>query len=108
MSQRRVWRLTSVVKPLLLSSKTTLPDQRGSRNGGRTMKKLMLLIATVAWSTAVTWTMIAGAIVTCTMATGANAQSYPSRPITLMVPSAAGGPTDTLARILAESMRQTL
>src|SRR6185312_15259324 len=72
------------------------------------MKKFMLLIATVAWSTAVTWTMIAGAIVACTMATGANAQSYPSRPITLMVPSAAGGPTDTLALILAESMRQTL
>jgi tripartite-type tricarboxylate transporter receptor subunit TctC len=62
------------------------------------MKKLMLLIATVAWSTAMTSVTIIGA----------NAQSYPSRPITLMVPSAAGGPTDTLARILAESMRQTL
>src|ERR1044072_470758 len=39
---------------------------------------------------------------------GAQAQPYPSRPITLVVPFAAGGPTDTLARILGERMRQSL
>jgi tripartite-type tricarboxylate transporter receptor subunit TctC len=38
----------------------------------------------------------------------ARAQAYPSRPITLVVPYSAGGPTDTLARILAEHMRGTL
>jgi tripartite-type tricarboxylate transporter receptor subunit TctC len=38
----------------------------------------------------------------------ATAQSYPSRPVTLVLPFAAGGPTDTLARILAERMRVTL
>jgi tripartite-type tricarboxylate transporter receptor subunit TctC len=38
----------------------------------------------------------------------ATAQSYPSRPITMVLPFAAGGPTDTLARILAERMRATL
>jgi tripartite-type tricarboxylate transporter receptor subunit TctC len=38
----------------------------------------------------------------------AQAQSYPSRPITMVVPFAAGGPTDTLARILGERMRQSL
>jgi tripartite-type tricarboxylate transporter receptor subunit TctC len=38
----------------------------------------------------------------------AQAQTYPSRPITLVVPFAAGGPTDTVARILGERMGRTL
>jgi tripartite-type tricarboxylate transporter receptor subunit TctC len=38
----------------------------------------------------------------------ASAQPYPLRPITIVVPLAAGGPNDTLARILAESMRVSL
>lgn len=36
------------------------------------------------------------------------AQAYPSRPITIVVPYAAGGPTDTIARVLAERMRASL
>src|SRR4051812_38231493 len=36
------------------------------------------------------------------------AQSYPAKPITVVVPFSAGGPTDTLARILGERMRKTL
>jgi tripartite-type tricarboxylate transporter receptor subunit TctC len=35
-------------------------------------------------------------------------QFYPSRPITMVVPFAAGGPTDTIARIIAEPMRLSL
>ena len=35
----------------------------------------------------------------------ASAQAYPSRPITMVVQYPAGGPSDTLGRILAESMR---
>ena len=38
----------------------------------------------------------------------ALAQSYPSRPITMMVGFPPGGPTDTLARILGDSMQSSL
>ncbi len=36
------------------------------------------------------------------------AQAYPTRPITMIVPAAAGGPTDTIGRILAQRMQVTL
>jgi tripartite-type tricarboxylate transporter receptor subunit TctC len=39
---------------------------------------------------------------------GALAQSFPTRPVTLVVPYPAGGPTDVVARVLAERMRVTL
>jgi tripartite-type tricarboxylate transporter receptor subunit TctC len=38
----------------------------------------------------------------------ARAQSYPTKPITIIVPAAAGGPTDTVARLMADSMGRTL
>src|SRR5262245_39961177 len=38
----------------------------------------------------------------------ARAQAYPTRPMTMIVPYAAGGPTDTIARIMAERMRASL
>ena len=38
----------------------------------------------------------------------ARAQAYPSRPITMVVPFPAGGPTDTIGRIVAEGMRASL
>jgi len=38
----------------------------------------------------------------------AMAQNYPTRPITLIVPFAAGGPADALARALGERMRASL
>src|SRR5690348_17785092 len=36
------------------------------------------------------------------------AQTYPTKPITVIVPFAAGGPTDVVARIVGESMSRTL
>jgi tripartite-type tricarboxylate transporter receptor subunit TctC len=50
----------------------------------------------------VTAALLAAAIV------GAQAQSFPSRQITLIVPFPPGGSTDTAARILAEKMRPVL
>jgi tripartite-type tricarboxylate transporter receptor subunit TctC len=38
----------------------------------------------------------------------AAAQSYPSRPVTLVVPLATGGSTDVIGRLMAEGMRATL
>ena len=38
----------------------------------------------------------------------ASAQTYPDRPITIVVPFAAGGPTDTVARLVAEPMSKDL
>lgn len=52
------------------------------------------------------WAAIALAIVSGLSA--ASAQSYPSRPITMVVALPAGGGVDALARIVAEHMRGTL
>ncbi len=46
--------------------------------------------------------------VTLTLAIPAQAQPYPSRPITLLVPAAAGGGNDTMARVVADKMSRTL
>jgi len=52
--------------------------------------------------------LTAGAAVLAAVSRIANAQNYPSRTITMVVPFPAGGPTDTLARILADRMTASL
>jgi tripartite-type tricarboxylate transporter receptor subunit TctC len=42
------------------------------------------------------------------MPSGGFAQNFPTKPITIVVPFVAGGPIDTLTRILAEQMRESL
>lgn len=42
------------------------------------------------------------------MAGPSGAETYPSRPVTLIVPFGAGGPVDVLARLLSEPMRASL
>jgi tripartite-type tricarboxylate transporter receptor subunit TctC len=59
------------------------------------MKLKSLLAATAA--------LILGASVTL-----AGAQAYPTKPVTIVVPFAAGGPTDTVTRLVAQNMAKTL
>jgi tripartite-type tricarboxylate transporter receptor subunit TctC len=48
------------------------------------------------------------AIAVVTGAVNAAAQTYPNKPVTIIVPFAAGGPSDALARILGERMKASL
>jgi tripartite-type tricarboxylate transporter receptor subunit TctC len=50
-----------------------------------------------------------GAVLLFFLASGAAlAQDYPAKPVVIIVPAAAGGPTDTLTRVLAGSMGEAL
>jgi tripartite-type tricarboxylate transporter receptor subunit TctC len=52
--------------------------------------------------------LTAGAVALPAVSRGATAQTYPSRPITMIVPFPAGGVGDAVARIIAEPMRRSL
>src|SRR5690348_2555942 len=52
--------------------------------------------------------LLLSAFVTATAAKAQFDASYPSRPITMMVPFAAGGPADFVGRLVAEHMSKTL
>jgi tripartite-type tricarboxylate transporter receptor subunit TctC len=72
-----------------------LPDESDRRTRGGTMIFARALAAPI--------------IAACLLATGAaSAQTYPSRPITLVVPYPPGGATDAIARIMQDSMSQSL
>jgi len=53
-------------------------------------------------------TALAAFIALTTFVANALADSFPSHPITIVVPFSAGGPSDAMARILAERMKTTL
>src|SRR5262245_43508278 len=73
------------------------PPQNNDRRRKRMERVQTLLRLTISAAAAVAM----GAAV-------ASAQSYPSKPITIVVPAAAGGPTDTVARLVGDSMSRTL
>ena len=52
--------------------------------------------------------LAAGAAALPAISRSARAQSYPSRPITMVVPFAPGGPADVVGRVVAERMRGSL
>ena len=52
--------------------------------------------------------LLIAAVATAGCIAGATAQTYPSRPITMVVPFPPGGSTDVTGRILAERMRMSL
>ena len=51
---------------------------------------------------------LAAISIACQWGSTAIAQTYPSKPVTLVVPYPAGGGADIIARMLAESMKSTL
>src|SRR5437899_2030285 len=42
------------------------------------------------------------------LAGAASAQPYPAKPVTMIIPFAAGGPTDVLGRVMAQRMSELL
>ncbi|MCZ7659878.1 MAG: tripartite tricarboxylate transporter substrate-binding protein, partial [Xanthobacteraceae bacterium] len=54
------------------------------------------------------WKLLTCLAALAAMAAPAQAQSYPTRNITVVVPFPAGGPSDVVARIVAEAMSRTL
>src|SRR5260221_13649567 len=52
--------------------------------------------------------LAAGAASLAALPRRANAQAFPSRPITMVVPVPAGGAMDTNARLIAEGVRASL
>jgi tripartite-type tricarboxylate transporter receptor subunit TctC len=55
-----------------------------------------------------TVSFVAAAFAVVTLAAGAQAQTYPQKPITFVVPFGAGGGTDVIGRLLQEDLRKEL
>ncbi len=52
--------------------------------------------------------ILVAAAMAAALTAGAQAQDYPTRPISMVIPFAAGGPTDLLGRVMAQRMGEIL
>jgi tripartite-type tricarboxylate transporter receptor subunit TctC len=52
--------------------------------------------------------LLSGLAISASLVAPASAQSFPSKPLTLIVPFAAGGPSDVIGRVIADHMSRTL
>src|SRR5919198_3012905 len=69
---------------------------------------LTMRIEMARWRKRMGRMVLAALFATLAFAGSGVAQNFPSRPITIIVPFSAGGPSDAMARILAERMKVTL
>lgn len=63
----------------------------------------MTLVPCMRWMRHLVWLMLG-----CLASLSASAQDYPNRPVTLVMPYAAGGPGDVITRTFAAAMQKTL
>jgi hypothetical protein len=82
---------------------------RGDEIMIRRMRAIFVMRTNVLASIILTASALARVLAASVLAPAiAAAQTYPVRPITIVVPFAAGGPTDVLARVIGEHIRTDL
>jgi tripartite-type tricarboxylate transporter receptor subunit TctC len=69
---------------------------------------MMAQTGPIGSETAMKVATVLAAIVSVAACTAASAQDYPTKPIKLIIPYAAGGPSDVIARLLTQRMSQIL
>jgi tripartite-type tricarboxylate transporter receptor subunit TctC len=67
-----------------------------------------LLAPLVAFARRGPWRPIAAALVAALVAPLVPAQDYPSKPVRIIVPFAAGGPADVYARFIAQRLQESM
>ena len=78
---------------------------------GRTFqpsRRMLYLLPEETMNPSRRWLFVAASVAALFAAYPATAQPYPSRPVTMIVPASAGGPTDAIARVMSERMTANL